>query len=68
MPLYMDIHNVDSDNFTVEDVVKAHMEDLAVEEKFGVTQHKYWVNQQRRDKMLKPHNISSPKPRNRGVT
>lgn len=44
MPLYMDIHNVESDNFTVEDVVKAHMEDLAVEEKFGVTQHKYWVN------------------------
>jgi AraC-like DNA-binding protein len=44
MPLYMDIHTVDSDNFSVEDVVKAHMKDLAVEKKFGVTQRKYWVN------------------------
>lgn len=44
MPLYMDIHTVDSDSFTVEDVVKVHMEDLAVEESFGVTQIKYWVD------------------------
>lgn len=45
MPLYMDIHIVDSDSFTVEDVVKAHMEDLAVQERFGVIQKKYWVNE-----------------------
>ncbi len=44
MPLYMDIHTVDSDDFTVEDVVKAHMQDLAIQEKFGVIQIKYWVN------------------------
>ncbi len=44
MPLYMDIHVVNSDNFSVEDVVKAHMKDLAVEKKFGVVQRKYWVN------------------------
>lgn len=44
MPLYMDIHTVDSDAFSVEDVVKAHMEDLAIQEKFKVTQLKYWVN------------------------
>jgi len=44
MPLYMDIHTVDSDTFSVEDVVKAHMADLAVEERYNVTQHKYWVN------------------------
>ncbi|MEQ1587660.1 MAG: nickel-binding protein [Cyclobacteriaceae bacterium] len=44
MPLYMDIHTVDSDSFSVEDVVKAHMEDLAIQEQFGVTQLKYWVN------------------------
>ncbi len=44
MPLYMDIHTVDSDDFTVEDVVKAHMEDLAVQEKYGVLQIKYWVD------------------------
>lgn len=46
MPLYMDIHTVDSDTFSVEDVVKAHMEDLAIQEKFGVTQLKYWVNEE----------------------
>jgi len=40
----MDIHTVDSDTFSVEDVVKAHMEDLAIQEQFGVTQLKYWVN------------------------
>jgi AraC-like DNA-binding protein len=40
----MDIHTVDSDVFTVEDVVKAHMQDLAIQERFGVIQIKYWVN------------------------
>lgn len=45
MPLYMDIHTVDSDTFSVEDVVKAHMQDLAIQDKFGVTQLKYWVNE-----------------------
>ncbi|MDT7828057.1 DUF4242 domain-containing protein [Pricia sp. S334] len=50
MPLYMDIHTVDSDDFTVEDVIKAHMEDLGVQERFGVIQRKYWVNEQ--DKMV----------------
>jgi len=46
MPLYMDIHTVDTDEFSAEDVVKAHMEDLAIEDKFGVKQLKYWVNEQ----------------------
>ncbi len=50
MPLYMDIHTVDSDDFTVEDVIKAHMRDLAVQERFGVIQRKYWVNET--DKMV----------------
>jgi len=45
MPLYMDIHKVESDIFTVEDVVKAHMQDVAIQEKFGVIQIKYWVNE-----------------------
>ncbi len=40
----MDIHTVDSEAFSVEDVVKAHMEDLAIQERFGVIQIKYWVN------------------------
>ena len=46
MPLYMDIHTVDSDEFSAEDVVKAHMEDLAIQDQFGVKQLKYWVNEQ----------------------
>ncbi len=32
MPLYMDINTVDSENFSVEDVVTAHMKDLAIQE------------------------------------
>ncbi|MFK5959582.1 MAG: DUF4242 domain-containing protein [Lutibacter sp.] len=44
MPLYMDIHTVESDDFSVEDVVTAHMKDLAVQQKFGVIQIKYWVD------------------------
>jgi len=45
MPLYMDIHTVDSDEFTVEEITKAHMKDLEVQERFGVIQRKYWVNE-----------------------
>jgi AraC-like DNA-binding protein len=40
----MDIHTVDSDSFSVEDVIKAHMADVVVQEKYGVTHLKYWVN------------------------
>lgn len=46
MPLFMDIHTVGDEPFSVEDVVKAHMEDLAIQDKFGVTQIKYWVNEE----------------------
>lgn len=43
MPLYMDIHILD-DGFTMEDGRKAHIRDLAVQEKYGVFYHQYWVN------------------------
>ncbi|MBM1105975.1 DUF4242 domain-containing protein [Aurantibacter crassamenti] len=46
----MDIHKVESDNFTVEDVIQAHLHDLAIQERFGVIQRKYWVNE--KDKMV----------------
>jgi len=46
MPLFMDIHTVDSEDFSAEDVVKAHMKDLSVQDRFGVRQIKYWVNVQ----------------------
>lgn len=42
----MDIHTVDSNEFSAEEVVKAHMEDLAIQDQFGVKQLKYWVNEQ----------------------
>jgi AraC-like DNA-binding protein len=45
MPLYMDIHIVNSEKFSAEDVVRAHMEDLAIQDQFGVKQLKYFVNE-----------------------
>jgi len=46
MPLYLGIQKVDSNSFTVEDVVKAHLEDFAIGERFGVVQKKYWVSKE----------------------
>lgn len=40
MPLYMDIHFVGM--VSVEDTRKAHIKDLAVQEKYGVKYHQYW--------------------------
>ena len=39
MPTYMDIH--DLPGVTPEDVAKAHLEDMKVQSKHGVTYHKY---------------------------
>ena len=44
MPLYMDIHNLD-DGTTAEEVGKAHEKDMDVQQKYGVTYSKYWVNE-----------------------
>lgn len=44
MPLFMDIHVVNDDNFSVEEVARAHTKDLAIQDKFDVKQLKYWVN------------------------
>lgn len=44
MPLFMDIHIIETDEFFVEEVVKAHMKDLRVQERYGVIQKKYWVD------------------------
>lgn len=43
MPFYMDIHLVGE--ISVEDTRKAHLADLAVQEKYGVTYHQYWFNE-----------------------
>ena len=44
MPTYMDIHEIPG-GITAEEVAKAHAHDVAVEGKYGVHYHKYWVNE-----------------------
>ncbi|MFI4903410.1 MAG: nickel-binding protein [Burkholderiales bacterium] len=43
MPLYMDIHDVPG--VTPEAIANAHLEDLKVQTKHGVSYVKYWLNQ-----------------------
>jgi hypothetical protein len=45
MPIYMDIH--DLPGVKPDDVVKAHLEDMKVQQKHGVSYHKYWVNERK---------------------
>src|ERR1700731_3646479 len=44
MPSYMDIHDIPG-GVTAEEVAKAHVEDVKVQSKYGVSYHKYWVNE-----------------------
>jgi AraC-like DNA-binding protein len=44
MPLYMDIHFIGE--VSLEDTRKAHLADLAVQEKYGVTYLQYWFNEE----------------------
>jgi AraC-like DNA-binding protein len=39
----MDFHKIDG--ITIEDIKKAHMADLSVQEKYGVKYHQFWLNQ-----------------------
>jgi class 3 adenylate cyclase len=41
----MDIHDVPG--VKAEDVVRAHLEDMKAQGKYGVTYHKYWVNERK---------------------
>lgn len=45
MPMYMDIH--DLPGVKADDVVGAHIEDMKVQAKYGVSYHKYWVNERK---------------------
>jgi class 3 adenylate cyclase len=45
MPIYMDIHELPG--VTPEAVAQAHMQDMAVQEKYGVAYHKYWIDQKK---------------------
>ena len=40
----MDIHLIDTEELLAENVAEAHIEDLKVEKRHGVTQLKYWVD------------------------
>lgn len=44
MPLYIDLHTLDSDAFTEEDIYKAHLKDVAVQNKYGLVYKKYYLN------------------------
>ncbi|MCA0933567.1 DUF4242 domain-containing protein [Lutimonas saemankumensis] len=43
MPIYMDFHDLPEIN--VEDSHEAHLRDLAVQEKYKVKYHQYWINE-----------------------
>jgi len=43
MPLYIDIHRMSG--VTLDAVTEAHNADLAVQSKYGVSYHKYWLNE-----------------------
>ncbi len=43
MPLYMDIHSCEG--ATVEDVAKAHLADMKVQDRYDVEYKKYWFNE-----------------------
>jgi class 3 adenylate cyclase len=45
MPIYMDIHEVPG--VTPEAVAEAHLQDMAIQQKYGVAYHKYWINQKK---------------------
>ena len=44
MPAYMDIHEIPG-GINAEEVAKAHAQDVEVQSKYGVSYHKYWVNE-----------------------
>lgn len=44
MPLFMDFHKLDSDAITEEDMYKAHLKDIAVQNKHGLVYKKYYLN------------------------
>ena len=44
MPLFMDFHRIDSDAVTEEDLYKAHLRDIAVQNKHGLVYIRYYLN------------------------
>lgn len=44
MPLYMDVHDL-GDAVSIDDVARAHMADLAEQDKYDVKYLRYWVGE-----------------------
>ena len=44
MSLFMDVHNI-AGGVSAEDVAGAHMKDLEIQQKYGVSYLRYWVNE-----------------------
>ncbi|MEP3210740.1 MAG: nickel-binding protein [Maribacter sp.] len=48
MPLFMDFHQIDGDAITEEDMYRAHLKDVAVQNKHGLIYRKYYLNLQQK--------------------
>ncbi|GAA4419709.1 hypothetical protein GCM10023169_10650 [Georgenia halophila] len=46
MPLFMDVHDSLPEGATATDVAGAHEADLRIQAQYGVTYHRYWVDEQ----------------------
>ncbi len=44
MTLYMDVHTIEG-GVAAADVAAAHAKDLETQDHYGVTYHRYWVNE-----------------------
>jgi len=44
MPLFMDFHKIDSDAITEDDMYRAHLRDVAVQNKHGLIYKRYYLN------------------------
>jgi hypothetical protein len=45
MPLFMDVHEQLPDGATARDVAGAHEADLKIQEKYGVSYKRYWMDE-----------------------
>ena len=48
MPLFMDFHQINSDAFTEEDMYRAHLKDVAVQNNHGLIYKRYYLNLQQK--------------------
>jgi hypothetical protein len=46
MPLYMDVHDSLPEGATAADVAGAHVEDLKIQDEYGVDYKQYWVDEE----------------------